>query len=127
MPVGLLIATCIMILLDILTGLTAAAMRGELSSKVARQGLMHKSAYLFAIALGGTLDYAQLYLDLGLPFKLQVAVCGYVIMCETLSVVENLAKINPDLRGTPLLELFKGTSEENTKEKGEQDGTQASH
>lgn len=111
MQVEILCITCVLILLDILTGLTAAGMSGGLSSRTARRGLVHKSAYLFAILLAHVLDYAQSFLNLGLPFELQLAVCTYILLCETLSIVENLAKINPELRGTALLQLFKGTHE----------------
>lgn len=104
-----------MVGLDIATGLAAAAATGTLSSRVARKGLIHKSAFLFAILLAHVLDYAQSFVNLGLPFKLQAAVCGYIIVCETLSIVENLAIINPELRGTRLLQLFKNTTGDGTQ------------
>ena len=100
-----------MVGLDIATGMAAALATGTLSSRTARKGLIHKSAFLFAILLAHILDYAQSFVNLGLPFELQVAVCGYIIICETLSIVENLAIINPELRGTPLLQLFKNTTD----------------
>lgn len=106
----LLLVTFSLILLDIISGLIGAAMQGILSSKVARQGLMHKLAYVCAILLGHILDYAQSFVNLGLPFQLTIAVCTYIILCETLSIVENLAKINPELRGTKLLKLFVNTT-----------------
>ena len=104
-----------MVGLDIATGLAAAAATGTLSSRTARKGLIHKSAFLFAILLAHILDYAQSFVNLGLPFKLQAAVCGYIIVCETLSIVENLAIINPELRGTRLLQLFKNTTGDGTQ------------
>ena len=101
-----------MIGMDVATGLAAAGMYGELSSKVAREGLMHKIAYLACVVLGYILDNAQTLVDLGLPFQLQDLVCYYIIMCETLSCVENIARLNPELRNTPLLKLFIGTQHE---------------
>lgn len=106
----ILLVTFALIGLDIATGLIGAVAAGVLSSKVARQGLMHKLAYIGAILLAHILDYAQSFVNLGLPFKLTVAVCTYIILCETLSIIENLAKINPELRGTELLKLFVGTN-----------------
>lgn len=108
----LILVTLILIGLDILSGTIAAAMNGTLSSKVARQGLMHKSAYLLCICLSNVLDHAQTLVDLGLGINLQDLACYYIILCETLSIVENIAKINPELRNTPLLKLFIGTPKE---------------
>ena len=113
---SLLCVTLALVALDIITGVVAAAMHGELSSKVARQGLMHKSAYIACIALGFILDNAQTIIDMGLPFHIQELACYYICMCETLSIVENIAKINPELRGTPLLKLFVGTKHEELAE-----------
>lgn len=109
----LLLVTFMLIGLDILSGLIGAIVQGKLSSKVARQGLMHKLAYVCGILLAHILDYAQSFVNLGLPFQLTVAVCTYIILCETLSIVENMAKINPELRGTQLLKLFINTQERN--------------
>ena len=111
----LILITLILIGLDILSGTIAAAMNGTLSSKVARQGLMHKSAYLLCICLANVLDHAQTLIDLGLGINLQDLACYYVILCETLSIVENIAKINPELRNTPLLKLFIGTHKDEEK------------
>lgn len=105
----LLCVTLALVVLDIVTGTVAAGMNGTLSSKVARMGLMHKSAYLMCIALANILDNAQTIVDLGLGVHLQDLACYYIIICETLSIVENIAKINPELRNTPLLKLFVGT------------------
>ena len=116
----LLIITLILIGLDIVSGTIAAGVNGTLSSKVARQGLMHKSAYLMCIFLANVLDHAQTFVDLGLDVNLQALACYYIIICETLSIIENIAKINPELRGTKLLQLFIGTHKEDneTQEKG---------
>lgn len=113
----ILLIACVLVALDIITGFTAAWLNNKLSSKVARQGFGHKSAYVFAVMLAHILDCAQSFLNLGLPFKLQIAACGYIIMTETLSIVENIAEINPELRNTALLELFKSNHPE-TKEEG---------
>lgn len=107
---SLLCVTFALIGMDILTGTLAAGMEGKLSSKIARQGLMHKSAYLLCIMLANILDNAQHLIDLGLQFHLQDIACYYICLCETLSIVENIAKINPELRDTPLLKLFIGTN-----------------
>lgn len=102
--------TLMLIGLDIVTGVLAAAVRGELSSKAAREGMMHKAAYLACILLALILDNAELIMRLGLPADLESMCCGYICMIETLSVVENIALINPELRGTALLRLFLNTS-----------------
>lgn len=116
---SLLCVTMALVAMDILTGTMAAGMNGTLSSKVARMGLMHKSAYLMCVALANILDNAQTIIDLGLRFNLQDLACYYICMCETLSIVENIAKINPELRDTPLLKLFVGTQHDKQADDGE--------
>lgn len=112
----LICITMMLIGMDVLTGTLAAGMNGTLSSKVARQGLMHKSAYLMCIALATILDQAQTIIDLGLGLNLQDLSCYYICLCEVLSIVENIAKINPELRGTPLLKIFAGTNHDKLTE-----------
>lgn len=73
---------------------------------------MHKMAYVATIALAYILDYAQTFLELGLPFQLVTAACTYIILVETLSIIENIALINPELRGSGLLKLFIGSNPE---------------
>ena len=118
---SLLCVTILLIGMDILTGTIAAGMNGTLSSKVARMGLMHKSAYMMCILLACILDNAQALVDLGLQINLQDMACYYICICETLSIVENIAKINPELRDTPLLKLFVGSHHEKLVDDGKED------
>ena len=97
--------------LDIGTGILAAIKNGTLSSKVAREGLMHKSAYLACILLGVILDNSSLVIEMGLPMNLAHLACGYICMIETMSIIENIALINPELRNSPLLQIFLTTNE----------------
>lgn len=113
----LVCVTLALVGLDIVTGVLAAASEGGLSSKVARHGLMHKSAYLACILLALILDNAQLVIEVGLPVDLEGMVCGYICMIEVLSITENIARLNPELRDSLVLRLFQGTGQ------AQQDGT----
>lgn len=125
MPV--ICVTLALIGLDIGTGVLGAIVNGTLSSKVARQGLMHKSAYLACILLALILDNAQLIIDLQMPVNLQKLACGYICMVEVFSITENLAIINPELRDSRLLQLFIGTARDDTGRHGTTPSDTARH
>lgn len=96
------------IVLDFFTGLLKAFATGGFSSKIMRRGLFHKGSLLCVLALGWLMEYAQRFVDLGLSFAVPVgtAACVYIILMEAGSILENLSRINPDLRATKLWQLL---------------------
>ena len=105
------------IAMDFFTGLLKAFATGSFSSKVMRQGLFHKVSLLCVLALGWLMEYAQRYIDLGVVVPAGAAACVYIILMEAGSILENLCRINPDLRATKLWKLLgMGTRLENTEE-----------
>lgn len=86
------------ILGDILTGVFAALYKNEFSSKKMREGLFHKVAILFAFALSIGAEFVCVYYDF-LPEVPTAAVCGgYIVVMEFASIIENIAKVNPDVK-----------------------------
>lgn len=83
----LFFSVVLVLILDMATGLCAAAIAGVLSSRVGWSGLMRKVLVLFCIALGASAD-SLLHLD-GL---LRNALCLFYIGNESLSILENLEK-----------------------------------
>ena len=84
-------------LLDIVTGLIKSFKEKAYTSTIMREGLYHKCGYILCIVFGFLVDYAQSYFDLGVTVPLTLAICTYIILNETGSIIENLASINPDL------------------------------
>lgn len=106
------IITMIFIVLDIASGMAQAFANKNVSSEKLRQGLFHKMAFIFAIALGYLIEYAMGYMNLGFDAPIAIVVCVYVCLTEIISIVENITLLNPELRNTKFLELFNITTNE---------------
>lgn len=103
----IIVIACLFMLLDIVTGFTQAAMNHELDSQVMKRGLFHKCGFILAIVFACLCEYTMNYIDLGLTLPLQDAVCVYIITTEIVSILENLAKISPELKQSKFMELFR--------------------
>lgn len=94
------IVVCItFMLIDYVTGIIGAAMKGEINSKTAGIGLFKKLAYMIACLTGWFIDFSftSLLQDsyaVKLPFNFPVGViiCVWVIVIEIISIFENLEK-----------------------------------
>lgn len=71
---------------DVLTGFIQAIINNEVQSKVMREGLLHKTLIIIIVFLSFV---ASLTFNISLISK---AVCIYVIVMETMSILENLGK-----------------------------------
>lgn len=96
----------IMITLDVAAGLTAAISRGEVDSKILREGLMHKLALMIAFALAVALEYESSVLDLGIQVPLITGISAYIMLMEACSVYENIRSVNPDFEFEGFDKLF---------------------
>lgn len=116
MPIHELIVVGIvflLVLIDYVTGVVNAIMRGELSSERMRQGLGHKFAYLAVICVALIVEYGSAYIDLGLELPVFVPVCVGICLIEITSIMENCTKINPELSGSNILNIFNIDRKEN--------------
>ena len=95
------------IALDIVTGFLQATKNHCIDSQVMKQGLFHKCGFVMAIVLACLCEYAMIYTDLGFTLPLQEAVCGYIIITEIVSNLENIGKISPELSNSRFMSLFK--------------------
>ena len=93
----LVIIVLVAIVADIVTGLIAALYKKEFASSVMREGLFHKVGEVCAVALLYGLEYAQpiIGIDTGLP--LFAVGCGYLVLMEVGSILENIGKFTPSL------------------------------
>lgn len=88
---------CGFILFDILTGIVQALYHGKLNSTSLRKGLYHKITELLSVAGAFLGEQATAYLDIGVELPLVSVVVIYVCIMETISIIENLCEVNPNL------------------------------
>ena len=97
----------LLVLIDYITGAVNAIMHGELSSEKMRQGLGHKFAYLAVICVALIIEYGSDYINLGIELPVFIPVCTGICLTEITSIIENCIKINPELSGSNILNIFK--------------------
>lgn len=105
------------VVIDYVTGVVNAIMHGELSSKRMRQGLGHKFAYLAVICVALILEYGSDYINLGIELPVFVPVCASICLIEITSIMENCAKINPELSKSNIFNIFKVDKKESNDKK----------
>ena len=96
----------LLVVIDYITGVIDAIMHGKLSSEKMREGLGHKFAYLAIICVALIVEYGSDYINLGIELPVFIPVCVGICLIEITSIVENCAKINPDLKGSNILNIF---------------------
>ena len=106
----------LLVLIDYVTGVVNAIMHGELSSGKMRQGLGHKFAYLAIICVALIVEYGSDYINLGLGLPVFIPVCVGICLIEITSIMENCVKINPELSGSSILNIFNINRKENDGE-----------
>lgn len=99
-----------LMLFDLVSGYLAAWKNKEVQSGKMRDGLFHKLAFVFVIALGFALELAALYVDLGVSVPATAALCVWIILIEANSIWENIIKLNPEAAALPLRDVFEVTS-----------------
>lgn len=102
-----IVAVLLLILLDIVFGCANAVIHHEFSSAKMREGIAHKAAELGFLVLGTILDACIVSgIDLGYPAPVLSTVCVYLIVMEVASLLETFAKMNPQLKDSPLFKLL---------------------
>lgn len=92
--------------LDIVIGLIAALREKELMSSKLRDGLFKKMGFIFCYILAFLIDERSAWVGVHLPVTVSPALAGYVFLTEIISIIENIARVNPTLVPDKLLELF---------------------
>lgn len=107
----------LLVLIDYATGVINAIMHSELSSEKMRRGLGHKFAYLVIICVALIVEYGSDYINLEIELPVFIPVCTSICLIEITSITENCVKINPELSGSNILNIFNiGRKEDNDKE-----------
>ena len=108
--------TGILIVMDYITGIAAAASRGDIQSNKMREGLWHKLGEVGAIILAYLVAEEGHYI--GLPYQIDLLIPSVIIwisVMEVTSIIENIAILNPELAGDGFLKIFKKTTKENER------------
>ena len=112
-----IVAVCTFILFDIITGLIKALYLNGLNSTYLRKGLFHKLSEIIAVIGAFLLEYGIQYIQLGIDVPLLKATTAYICLMELISILENLAEVNPTLGRffKPYLEKLKNKGEEDNE------------
>jgi toxin secretion/phage lysis holin len=103
-------------ILDIITGFTAAVANKNVSSSAMREGLFHKLGFIFALILAALLQYASGLLDLGVEIPTLGAVAVFVVLTEAVSILENIAEMNPALANNGFFKIFESVIHSSEKD-----------
>lgn len=106
-----LIVVGVMIVMDYATGLLKAVMQYDISSTKMREGLYHKAAFVAVMFLAEVIERVQQVIDLGFSVPIVVPAAVYITVTEVSSIIENLGEINPEIKGSRLLSLFRSDKE----------------
>lgn len=94
------------IILDVITGLGKAFKNKEYNSTNMRKGLYHKCGSILCIVFSALVELSQRYIDIGVSLPILNVVCGYIILMEITSIVENICELNPEIMPDKLLQYF---------------------
>ena len=92
--------------LDVATGFAGAIKCGSVQSGRMREGLWHKAGFVGMIAMAYLLEFGAHVADLGVQVPAVSAVCVFVVLTETASILENLCVLNPAIAASPLGSVF---------------------
>lgn len=109
--------TAILIAMDYISGIAAAASRGDLQSSKMREGLWHKLGEVGAILLAYLVAEEGHYI--GLPYQIDLLIPAVIIwlsVMEITSILENLTLLNPDLASAGFLRIFRHTDDTDDSE-----------
>lgn len=106
------------VVLDLVSGVAAAYARREVESPKLREGLWHKAGYIFVLFCSILVEWAMNEgMDLGFSLPLVMPVCCWISLMEMVSILENSAKINPELSNVPGFERLKNVERKTSEPK----------
>lgn len=101
-----ILAVLVFVGLDYITGVINAVMHGKLSSTKMRKGLGNKFAYCCVFFLAWFIDFEMKHIDIGFNTALTPLATVGIVLIELSSIVENIGKINPELRDAKFMKIF---------------------
>ena len=113
-----IVCMLLFIILDVISGVAAAYARREVASPKLREGLWHKAGYVFVLFCSILVEWAMNEgMDLGFILPLVMPICVWISLMEVVSILENSAKINPELSNVPGFERLKNVERKTSEPK----------
>lgn len=108
---------CVMMVADVVVGFIVAVINEELSSTKMRKGLLHKALMLVLIFVCLAIEIGISH-TVALPYDVPTCevVCGYIVIMELISVLENIASGYPELKDSALFKLFNLVNKDDVKD-----------
>ena len=108
---------CVMMVADLVVGFIVAIINEKLSSNKMRKGLLHKVLMLVLIFVCLAIEIGISH-TVALPYDVPTCevVCGYIVVMELMSVLENIANGYPELKDSALFKLFNLSNKDNEKD-----------
>lgn len=91
---------------DLVSGIAVAVKEKDLQSSKLRDGIFKKAGFLLCYALAILIDRQGTYIGLKLEVEILPIILSYVMLTETVSIIENISRLNPELLPDKLLEMF---------------------
>ena len=114
-----IIVLMVMMIIDYLSGMSAAWVHGDLSSRVGAKGIVKKVGYMALIVVAMGVDYliysgfAAANIEVGYNMWFGLLVAVWLIINEMISILENLSKLGvpiPDFL-TKVIQRLKSSAE----------------
>lgn len=83
--------------MDIVTGFAYAIKNKSVNSTVFRDGIYKKVGSVAIVLFGVLVDYCQTMVDIGFSIDCTVTFSIAIIVMESISILENIGNLNPDL------------------------------
>lgn len=121
-----IIVLMVMMIIDYLTGMSAAWINNELSSKVGAKGILKKIGYMALIVVAAGVDYliwsgvAAVQVNVGYQMWFGLLVAVWLIINEMISILENLRRMDVPLPNFLVRVLSRIKHTVDTSEKEEQ-------
>lgn len=108
MPWEVYVCLLALVVIDYGTGVVGAIVNNNFSSSVMRAGLVHKMTYVVCFAVGFVINYMCGMIDLGYIYGASILslMSVWVTITEVSSILENLCKINPELKDSAIFKIF---------------------
>lgn len=114
---ALWVIVLVFIALDVIFGTVKAWANKELSSSVARQGVMHKMGFIAAMLLCNIIDIAQSVADFGYSVPTTMLCSIMIVACEVMSICEHIRDMNPNIN----LSFLENDTQEDMRDDGDAD------
>ena len=100
-------------LVDFITGFIKALKLKQISSSKMRDGMFKKVGFILCYIIAIVIDRYGYLVGFSLNFNILPVVIAYAVCTELVSILENISKINPDLKITKLKEFFQIKEDDN--------------